>query len=275
MRPRAPLNVLPFLLAAMLVTPAPVFPQAGGTLTASASTERIQARTYHFAEAGMEMPYELYVPTGYDGSQPTPLVVALHGLGSNPTQMIRYQGLTDLAEERGYIVVTPMGYNSRGWYGSRGPGRASERGDAANDPDNLGVLSEQDVMNVLDLVRDELNIDSDRIYLMGHSMGGGGTWHIGIRNPELFAALGPVAPAIYTSPDALEAIRDVPVIVLMGDADELVDVEVTRQWIARMGELGMTHSYIEISGGDHTGIIARTPSNMARIFDFFDQHSRN
>ena len=53
-------------------------------------------------------------------------MVALHGLGSNPQQIMRYRGLTDLAEKHGYIVAAPMGYNSRGWYGSRGPGQGQE-----------------------------------------------------------------------------------------------------------------------------------------------------
>ena len=55
--------------------------------------------------------YDLYVP---DGSGPFPLVVALHGLGSNPNQIMRYPGLTDQAEKYGYVVVAPMGYNSVG-----------------------------------------------------------------------------------------------------------------------------------------------------------------
>jgi poly(3-hydroxybutyrate) depolymerase len=244
-------------------------------LPASATTERIESRSYHFADAGREMTYELFVPTGYDPAIPAPLIIALHGLGSSPSRMIRYQGLTDFAEERGYIVAAPFGYNERGWYGSRGPGRASERGDAASDPENLGELSEQDVMNVLRIVRDEYNVDPSRIYLMGHSMGGGGTWHLGITYPDIWAALGPVAPAIYSSPDALAAISHVPVIVVMGDADNLVDVDVTRSWVAKMRELGMTHSYVEIAGGDHTGIIARTPENMEKIFEFFDQHRKD
>lgn len=50
-------------------------------------------------------------------------------------------------------------------------------------------------MNVLDLVRDELRIDSDRIFLWGHSMGGGGTYHLAAKHPEVFAALGVAAPA--------------------------------------------------------------------------------
>jgi poly(3-hydroxybutyrate) depolymerase len=247
-------------------------PAASSPDAAPSTTDRIQVRSYTFQEAGgIPMEYQLYVPTSYDPAVPHPLIVLLHGLGSNPGQVIRYQGLTDLAEERGYIVVAPMGYNSRGWYGSRGTGRSSERGDAANDPENLGELSETDVMNVLEITRGELNVDPSRIYLAGHSMGGGGTWHIAIKYPDLWAALGPVAPAIYTSPDALEAIRHIPVIVIQGDADNLVSTEVTRSWVAKMGELGMEHRYIEIPGGDHTAIITRTPENVRAIFDFFDQ----
>src|SRR5262249_36342982 len=63
----------------------------GAGLPASPTHARIQARTYDFKEAGMAMPYEVYVPTKYDASKPTPLIIALHGLGSNPTQIIRYQ----------------------------------------------------------------------------------------------------------------------------------------------------------------------------------------
>jgi poly(3-hydroxybutyrate) depolymerase len=232
---------------------------------------RVAIQTYDFREAGVEVEYALYVPTSYDRSRPSPLIVALHGLGSNPRQIMGYRGLTDLAEARGYIVAAPMGYNSRGWYGSLGPGRPTTQGPAANDPENLGALSEQDVMNVLARVRDQYSIDPRRIFLFGHSMGGGGTLHLGVKNPTLFAALAVVAPAIYSSPDALEAIRGVPVIVIHGDADDRVDVAISRRWVDKMKALGMKYEYIEIPDGDHTGIITRDPANMAKIFDFFDQ----
>jgi poly(3-hydroxybutyrate) depolymerase len=231
---------------------------------------QIQSRTYLFEPTGERLPYTLYVPASYQPQRAAPLIVALHGLGSNPEQIIRYDGLTDLAAQRGYVVVAPMGYNTRGWYGSRGPGRASTRGDAANDPENLGELSQQDVLNVLALVRAEFNIDPGRIYLFGHSMGGGGTLHLAMTYPSLWAALAPVAPAIYSSPDGLAAITHIPVIVIQGDRDQLVSVEVTRRWVERMRELGMHHHYIEVAGGDHTALIARDTANMRRIFDFFD-----
>ena len=60
-------------------------------------------------------------------------------------------------------------------------------------------------------------------------------------------------------------------IVVQGDADNLVDVAVTRRWVEKMKALGMRHEYIEIAGGDHTRIIARTPENVSRVFDFFDK----
>lgn len=280
MRSRYPqsLAMLTVLLAALVTSAAAQAP-------VSATTARIQELSYQFEGApwssvvyenvGVEMEYQMYVPTTYDGSTAYPLMVLLHGLGSNPGGVIRYQGLTDLAEERGYIVAAPMGYNSRGWYGSRGTSRASNRGDDANDPANLGDLSELDVMNVLAMTLEGYNIDRDRIYLAGHSMGGGGTWHLGIKYPDIWAGLGPVAPAIYTSPDALSAITHIPVIIIQGDEDRLVNVDIARRWVAQMQELGMTHQYVEISGGDHSRIIARDPDNVKAIFDFFDQQRKN
>src|SRR5262245_29944645 len=85
------------------------------------TTGRVEKRTYEFKEADKEMEYALFVPSKYDKDKKTPLVVALHGLGGNPQQMIRSKGLTEQAEKHGYIVVAPMGYNSSGWYGALGP----------------------------------------------------------------------------------------------------------------------------------------------------------
>ncbi|MNC88738.1 hypothetical protein D3C83_45870 [compost metagenome] len=91
----------------------------------------------------------------------------------------------DLAEAGGYILLAPMGYNPRGWFGAPAPqgrgrrGAAPAPGGAANDPPNLRELSEKDVMNVVELIRKEFAVDEKRVYLLGHSMGGAGTWHLG------------------------------------------------------------------------------------------------
>ena len=241
---------------------------------------RIQKRSYNFKEAGKEVVYTLFVPSSYDADQPNKLLVLLHGLGSNPKQVIRYKGVVQQAQEHGYIVVAPYGYNERGWYGSRGYGNKfarrfwNRKQATTNEPENLGELSEKDVFNVMEIVRKEFNIDDDRIYLAGHSMGGGGTLHIALKTPEIWAGLAPMSPAIYSSPDKLENVRHLPFIVVQGDKDRLVPVAIARNWVKKMDELGITHEYIEIPGGNHFSSIAKNPQMIAKVFAFFNSHTR-
>lgn len=233
---------------------------------------RVQTRSYAMPQAGgEEIEYGLYVPTTYDASRPTPLVIALHGLGSGITYMMEYNNLVELAEDYGYIVATPMGYNPSGWYGSRGPGNQfnSRRDDPG--PENLGELSEQDVMNVPQIVRDEFNVDPARIYLIGQSMGGGGSWHLAIRHPDLWAAVVPMAPAIYSDPAEIVAARNLPFMVIQGDADESVNPDVTRRWVAELEELGVEHQYIEVPGGTHA---SAGRLNIDKVFAFLSEHHR-
>jgi predicted peptidase len=223
---------------------------------------RVQHRNYEFPGTGESIPYAVFVPSSYDSSQPAPLIVSLHGLGRTHDWLMGYHGLLDQAEASGYIVVTPLGYIRRGWYGSR---TLDDMQDAKR--------SEQDVMNVLQLMRDEFSVDSNRIYLWGHSMGGAGTYHIAAKYPDMFAGLGVAAPA----PEAdapmntiLNNIKHLPIFVLQGDEDAAVPVERTRAWVAKMQELGMQHVYVEIPGGDHSLLISQDAVNMQKFVDFFN-----
>ena len=223
---------------------------------------RVQHRSYAFPATGEMIPYALFIPESYNESDPAPLIVSLHGLGRSYDWLMGYHGLLDEAEAGGFIVVTPLGYIRRGWYGSR----------PTEDPQDSSH-SEQDVMEVLKLVRSEFNVDSNRIYLWGHSMGGAGTYHIASRHPDLFAGLGVAAPATPQpagSEEVLERIRHIPILVLHGDNDQTVPVELTRSWVATMRELGMQYVYVEISGGDHSLLISQDAENMKKFTDFFN-----
>lgn len=230
------------------------------------TTARIQKKTYDFKDAGKEMEYALFVPGAYDKTKKWPLMVALHGLGGSPQNIMRYGGFTDLAEKHGYVLAAPMGYNSRGWYGARALVRGSP-----DDPKNLAELSEKDVMNVLALVKKDYAIDPDRIYLMGHSMGGGGAWHLGIKYPEVWAGLAPIAPATARPAADVEKMKHVPVILVQGDQDNLVPVAGARRWADQMKKLAMTYEYVEVAGGDHVAIAGQ---NLPRVFEFFNKHTR-
>jgi len=221
---------------------------------------RVQHRSYEFPATGESIPYALFVPSTYDENEPAPLLLSLHGLGRSYDWLMGYHGLLDEAEANGYIVVTPLGYTRRGWFGSRD----------LTDPDDM-EYSEEDVMEVLQIVREEFTTDDNRIYLWGHSMGGAGTYHIAAKYPDLFAGLGVAAPAPEQGmpiAETLEKIKHIPILVLQGDEDGLLIL--TRRWVAKMKDLGMQHVYIEVPGGDHSLVISQNAANMKKFTDFFN-----
>ena len=222
---------------------------------------RIAFPTYEFDPGKKRLFYGLYLPQGFERSKTYPLIVVLHGLNGSPGQILAYPGLTKHADDEGYILVAPMGYNARGWYGSRGKG-----GGRRGDPPNLGELSEKDVMNVLELTQEEFQIDPNRIYLFGHSMGGGGSMHLAMTYPDLWAAMAVVAPAAYGDTDRLQTAKDIPAYVVQGDKDRLVSVRQTRRWVEKMEQIGMKHEYIEVKNGGHVFLAWQ---HFDGIFTFF------
>ena len=218
---------------------------------------RVQQRTYHFADTDQDLAYTVFVSSKVKPGTPAPLIVALHGYGGDSNFIVRGR-LVDLAEENGYIVVGPMGYNATGWYGSP----VIVIGGGPVDPPNLAELSEKDVMNVLSMARREFNTDPKRTYLMGHSMGGAGALFLGQKHADQWAAIASIAPAAFlmqpNRKDILAPLKTagVPVMITQGDQDPVVPATGTRTWVAAMVELGLPHEYIEMPGRDHGSIIA-------------------
>ena len=266
------ITVLGMIALTWMASPVRSASQEPGTIVARDA--RVQGHTYVFEETGAEMPYALFLPSGYDAAREWPLIVALHGLGRPYDWMMGYDSFIDFAERYGYIVVSPLGYHPRGWYGSRGYGNPAGggRGGAQSTlPENLGKLSEQDVMNVLEIARDGYNVDESRIYLWGHSMGGAGTYHLAALYPDIWAGLAVAAPAPRRDAiDQISSFSEIPVLVLHGDQDSTVPVEGSRTWVARMRELGMQHVYIEVPGGDHSLFVRENPEMLAKVFSFFN-----
>lgn len=227
----------------------------------------VQQRHYFFAEADEIMPYHLFVPKGYDGTKPFPLIVALHGLGGSDSSMMEGYGkiLPKLAEEHGYMVAAPMGYRRNGGYGRVNTNLTVDATMA-----RTTQLSELDVMNVLKLVREQFKIDANRTYLMGHSMGGYGTYMLGNKHNEIWAALAPIAGGNPPGLD-LNRLKGIPLMIVHGDNDNTVPVSLSRTAVAGLKKLGLEHEYIEVPGGGHSDVVA---PNLPKIVDFFDKHAR-
>jgi len=176
----------------------------------------------------------------------------------------------------------PRGAAPPGAGPAAGPGGGPARG-AGPAPTTLGVSnevsqhSEKDVMNVLEMIKKEFNVDENRTYLLGHSMGGAGAIYLGVKYHSIWAAVGAEAPAtqpagINPANYSLAPAKDVPMIVIQGDMDTLVShLTSTRPWIEQMKELGMTYKYIEVPGGDHGSVLT---SNTPDVFAFFAAHSK-
>jgi poly(3-hydroxybutyrate) depolymerase len=237
-------------------------------------------KAYRAGWDGTLQPYALYVPRGYDGQRKNadkklawPLVVALHGAFSDHKHNLRRvfgldnrPGETDAEASRNQLplpdvpafVVSPLGRGELMGY------------------DGLGY---DDVMRVIADVRSAYPIDPERITLTGLSMGGGGTWAIGLRHPELFAALAPVCAvadfrrmvqpadaALYDlarldalSPAAIaENAAHQQVFIFHGDKDPVIPVGDSRQMAARykaLGWLGKNVHYTEYPGVQHSAWI--------------------
>lgn len=224
-------------------------------------------RHYRLDAANEIIPYRMYVPTSFNATKAYPLIVALHGLGGTEDSFFDNYNKTmpPLAEQHGYILVTPLGYRVDGSYGWG----------LGTPPADPGVrrtqdLSEQDVMQVLQRVRKQYKIDDSRIYLMGHSMGAIGTWKIAPKFPDIWAALAPISGS--GAPDTLEKVRHIPQIIVHGDADPTVAVTGSRNMVAKLKELGAEHKYIEVPGGLHGDVVA---PNLAAIVEFFNTHKKS
>ena len=141
-------------------------------------------------------------------------------------------------------------------------------GTKETDPARVTEYSEKDVMNVLALVRQEFNIDDRRIYLMGHSQGGGGARHLAEKYSDTWAAVALLAPALFNVQVTAEsAITKVPLLLAVGDRDSLITS--SRAFSEQLRGLKVEHEYIEKAGLDHGTIIMGA---MPDVFRFFPKH---
>ena len=222
-------------------------------------------RHHLLAGASEVMPYRVYVPKGYSSSRPSALVIALHGLGGTEDSFFdQYQRQpVQLAEKYGLLMAAPLGYRVDGAYGAR----IFAGGDVA--AQRRGEYSEKDVLEVLRLMKANYNIDDSRIYLMGHSMGGIGTWALGAKYPQTWAAL--VSFAGNGSPALAEQMKSIPQFIVHGDNDPTVNVSGSRNMTAALKKAGATVTYIEVPGGGHSDVVV---PNLPGAFEFMAQQKK-
>src|SRR6185295_979996 len=133
MKPRSMTLAVVYLLGAAVAAQQPAAPGRGRG--PQPVDPRVQIRMHHFAETNEEIPYALFVSSKVKKDKKAPMIVTLHGIGGTHTTMMRPKAI-DLAEAGGYILLAPMGYNPRGWYGAPAPGGRRGAPPAANGAPN-------------------------------------------------------------------------------------------------------------------------------------------
>jgi pimeloyl-ACP methyl ester carboxylesterase len=208
-------------------------------------------RAYRSTVDNSFQPYRIFVPESYDAAKPAPLVVALHGMGGDENTIFEAYAnglLKREAERHGFLVVCPKGRDSASMY------RAS---------------AEKDVLDAMADVERTYRVDSTRVYLMGHSMGGYGTWSIAMGHPDLFAALGPISGGGTAA--GMAAIRGIPEYVVHGDDDRTVPVTQSRNMVEAGRKAGAEIVYVEVPGGSHTSVAAPA---FGPMLDFFAKQQK-
>ena len=190
---------------------------------------RIEKRTLTSREKSRA--YYLYVPPGLSSDRPAPLILTLHGSGSNGRRLV--EQWKDLAEKEGIVLAGPDAIT---------PGRWASPED--------GPLFLRDVVED---VRARYPIDGRRLYLFGHSAGAVFGLQMACLESEYFAAAvlhaGAIEESYYSIFDF--ASRKVPIAIVIGPRDKYFPMSVVRPTAEALKARGFPAVLHEIAGHDH------------------------
>ncbi len=210
-----------------------------------------------------QLKYLVQLPPQYDPYRRYPCVVTLNGAGTTPLQQIDWwaggydakaQTRFGQATRHGYIVIAPK------WI------REHQRKYEYSSREHAAVL-----FALRDACK-RLAIDTDRVFLSGHSMGGDAAWDIGLAHPDLWAGVIPIVAAAdkYISHYQDNA-KLVPLYFVCGekDGDKLGQNE--RDWNRYVSYLGYDVMIVQYHGRGHEHFI----DEILNLFTWMSLHKRN
>ena len=210
----------------------------------------------HLMAGGGVLLYNILMPENFDASKKYPLVLFLHGAGErgndNEKQLIHGSKMfLEPANRKDFssIVVFPQCPQGESWGNvkadrSKNPLSFSFNYDAPSTP------AMELVMDLLNNLIMEGNVDTRRVYVMGLSMGGFGTFEMVYRQPDLFAAAAPICGG---GDDIRYDTRVKKTVfwVFHGDADPVVHVDLSRIMVKKLESLKGKVKYTEYPGVGH------------------------
>ena len=196
--------------------------------------------------------YLLFLPDSYgEKEQRWPMILFLHGAGERGDDLrkVKKHGPPKIVEKQKdfpFVVVSPQCPAGDWW------------------TDKVEVL-----INLLDDIVSRYDVDTDRIYLTGLSMGGYGTWTLAAAHPDRFAAIAPICGGGKRF--MALTLKDVPVWAFHGAKDRVVPLKESEEMVeaikARGGQAKLT-VYPEANHDSWTATY-----NNQELYDWLLEHS--
>lgn len=210
--------------------------------------------------------------------KPTGVIFLLHGLGGSGNQLV--PSFRKFAAKNGLIIAAPDAQKE-----PNGKENEDSNDTTKGFPHWWSYRPEAFVLRSLRDLKREFVVNEDRIYLSGYSMGGFATWNLGLRYPDRFAAIVPMAGGISQHEyvlDEHDAIRKLllnalhlPTYFLHGDADRTVPVRFDRATRDGLKRLGYDHTFVEVAGAGHMLDIRSGKPLLRGVTDWLSKKERN
>jgi predicted peptidase len=205
--------------------------------------------------------YLLFLPKEYKakGSKRWPLILFLHGSGERGTNLakVKLHGPPRLVQSHAdfpFIVISPQCPEDAQW-------------------------DEQLLLALLEKVIATYKVDSHRVYLTGLSMGGYGTWKLGLSHPERFAAIAPICGGgdpidiLLASNKRVETLKTLGVWAFHGGKDPVVHVEESERMISALRKAGCPDVKLTVYPEATHDSWTETYNNP-ELYDWFLKHER-
>lgn len=167
----------------------------------------------------LKMNYLLAVPEDLKEDEKLPLIVFLHGAGERgqDPQKIKVHGIPRMVDNglnvRAVILAPQVPYEYQVWNSMR-----------------------EEAIELIRYIRDTMPVDYDRVSLTGISMGGYGTWEIGMCMNSELAAIAPVCGG--GMPWRVDCLRNMPIRAYHGDKDDIVPLSATMEMVDKLISIG-------------------------------------
>lgn len=209
----------------------------------------------------LEASYLLFLPKGYEakGKKEWPLMLFLHGAGErgNDLRKVAVHGPPKIVKNRPdfpFILVSPQCPADQVW-------------------------SDEVLLGLLDSVIAKHKVDTNRVYLTGLSMGGYGTWSLGVKYPERFAAIAPICGGgetinvLLSSRSKSAALKSLPIWAFHGAKDNVVKLEESQRMVSALKTAGVKEIELTVYPEANHDSWTETYAND-KLYDWFLKHSR-